>query len=117
MSKSWDKKYYKEIYNWMCENLKYSPIWYLKGEKPCPIEHVKTYFPLISDCVHREDYEAAQATKDAIINFLNKLGAEIPDSAELKIPDYKAIKIRGLICYGKKNDPSGFASGGAEFIN
>lgn len=111
---TWDKKYYKELYDWMCENLKYSPTWYLKGEKPCPIEHVKTYFPLISDCVHRGDYEATQAIKDAIIDFLNKLGAEIPDDAVLKIPEYKPMKFSAFVCYGKEDDPTGFASGGAD---
>lgn len=90
---TFDKKYYREIYNWICENLKFSPTWYLKGENPCPIEHVKTYFPLISDCVHREDYEAAKATRDAIIDFLNKLGAEIPNDAVFILPEYKPMKF------------------------
>jgi len=58
-----------------------------------PVGWAKTFFPMIPDCVHREDYEAAQATKDAIIDFLNKLGANIPDDARLKVPDYKPMNL------------------------
>ena len=63
----------------------------------CPVEWAETFLCLIPDCVHREDYEAAQATKDAIIQFLNKFGAEIPDDARLTLPEYKEIEIKGII--------------------
>lgn len=91
---TWDTKYYKEIKAFMDRQMWHLDFRLAEKYKGDPIGWAKSHFHLISDCVHREDFEAAQATKDAIIDFLNKLGAEIPDDAELKIPEYKPMKIR-----------------------
>lgn len=107
--------HYKAIKKWVLHELNHRPI-LLADKIKCPVEWAKTFFPLIPDCVHREDYEAAQATKDAIIEFLNGFGAEIPDDAQLRIPEYKPMDAHGIICFGKKGDPSGMASGGAEIF-
>ncbi len=110
------KRHYNEIKKFMEQRLKYVPMF---CEIKCPVEWAKTFLPLISDCVHREDYEAAKATADAIREFLNKFLSDenkIPETTQLNLPEYVETEIRGIICYGDPNDKSGLASGGAEFI-
>ena len=69
----------------------------------CPLEWAKTFLPLVKDCEHREDYEAAQATSDAIMEFLNQfLPADQQLNKEtdiLKLPEYKEIVIYWHISY------------------
>lgn len=107
-----DKKHYKEIKKFVLLKLSTRPA-LLADKITCPVEWAKTFFPLISDCAAREDYEAAQGTKDAIIEFLNKFGAELPKDVEFKLPEYKILEAHGIICFGKKGDLSGMGSGGA----
>ena len=114
--KSWDKKYYKEIKTFMDNQLWHVDYRLAEKYKDNPAGWAQSHFNLITDCVHREDYEAAQATKDAIIEFLNKLGAEIPNDAALNIPDYAPMEIHGIICLGKSDDPTGMGSGGAIWL-
>jgi hypothetical protein len=116
MKKNWDKKYYKVVKAYMDNQMWHIDYRLAEKYKDDPIGWARSHFDLISDCVHRGDYEAAQATKDAIIDFLNKLGLEIPDDAVLKLPEYNPVKIRALICFGKKYDPSGFSNGSAELF-
>ena len=73
-------QHYKDIkahMKWVLEH----PPWCYTGK--CPVQWAKAFIPTMADCASREDYEAAQATKDAIIEFLNSMGAEIPADAEL----------------------------------
>lgn len=107
---TFDRKHYKEIKDFMLQILNNRP-WCC--DVKCPVEWAMTFFPLIPECVQREDYEGAQATKDAIIEFLNGFGAEIPKDAMLNLPEYEPKTIRGIVCFGKEDDPSGLASGGA----
>jgi len=106
------KEYYDQIKEFVHSLLNGVPF-QIADKVTCPVEWAKTFFPMISDCVHREDYEGAQATKDAIIEFLNKFGLEIPEDAQLKIPEYKETEMHGILCLAKEGDISGLASGGA----
>jgi hypothetical protein len=114
---SWDKEHYKNVKSFMDEHILGVHYTLVEKYKKDPVAWAMTFFPLINQAVKDEDYEAAQATKDAIIDFLNRFGAKIPDSIEFKLPKYHPIKVRALVCYGKEDDPSGMASGGAEFIS
>jgi len=95
-----DKKYYKQIKAFVAEQLQ-QPSFLYTGK--CPFEWAKTFLPLVKDCEHREDYEAAQATSDAIMEFLNQfLPADQQLTKEkdiLKLPEYKEIIIYGHISY------------------
>ena len=85
---SWDKKHYKTIKKWMIERLNSVPFQYKTN---CPFDWAATFLPLIVDCSYREDYEAAQATSDAIREFLNGFLKEedrISETTLLKLPDY-----------------------------
>ncbi len=75
-----------------------------------PFDWAKTFLPLISDCIYREDYEAAKACSDAIREFLNEFldeGDKIKEDATLNLPEIKAIKINGIICYIDPKKPLG----------
>lgn len=81
-----DKKHYREVKKFMLHNLNHVP-WCVKPSSP--FDWAKTFFPLITYCVKRNDFEGAKATKDAIIEFLNQFLGEadkIPKDALLKIP-------------------------------
>lgn len=110
---NWDEEYYKEIYDFMIKTLSQSNYAWLTGKKPCIIKHVTSFLPMITDCVHNEDYEGAKATRDAIIYFLRERGADIADDIKFILPEYKPMKINGIICYGKEDG----TSGGAELIS
>lgn len=73
-------KEYKVIYKWVLECL---------NQNRCVI----CFLPVISLAVHHEDYEAAQAIKDAIVKYCKDLGIGLPDNPELKIPPYQEEKI------------------------
>jgi len=74
--------YYKEIKKHM--------LWVL-GHPSCfithndPVRWARAFTPMIADNVAREDYEAAQAIKDAIIEFLNGFGAELSKDTILNL--------------------------------
>lgn len=110
---SWDKEYYREIKKFMDYEVSHK---HFLCTIDCPIEYVKTFLPLISMSIEKEDYEAAQATKDAIMQFLNKFlkdGNKIKKSDTLKLPAYVEIEAHGIVCLGDPNDKTGMASGGA----
>lgn len=79
---AFDRKHYREIKNYMMDRLMRPPCHYTGNN---PIDWAVGFFDLISDCVAREDYEGAKATRDAIIEFLNSFGAEIPEDARLNL--------------------------------
>lgn len=106
----WDKKYYNAIRKFVKYGLEHRPF-QLGDRVTCPVEWAITFFPLITMSVQNEDWEAAQATKDAITSFLRKFGAKIPRSATLKIPDtYTEHKGGFHISMGNPDDPTGFSS-------
>jgi hypothetical protein len=107
--------YYKAIKEFMLWELNHRDFRLVEKYK-CPVDWAKTFLHLITDCVEREDYEGAAATKDAIREFLNGFGADIPEDAQLKLPEYKPVEMHGIICYGQEGDPSGIGSGGADWI-
>jgi hypothetical protein len=85
---AFDRKHYKEIKKFMLWRLNHVSCF---SNVTCPIEWVKTFLPLLADCVHREDYEAAKATKDTIREFLNQFMEEkIAEDAMLKLPEIKS---------------------------
>lgn len=55
-------------------------------QKNCPVDWAKGFIPLIKESADDEDYEAAKATKDAIIEFLNGFGAKLPADCEILLP-------------------------------
>jgi hypothetical protein len=109
-------KYYKEVKKFMDWNFSHVDYRLMEKFKTRPDLYAQTFFGLIPDCVQREDYEGAQATKDAIIEFLNKFGMEIPDDAQLRLPEYKPMDAHGILCFGKEGDPTGIGSGGAQLF-
>lgn len=118
--KSWDKKHYQILKKWIGERLKKYPFQLhervQKGEIDA-LDWAKSYIGLIPGCIHRGDYEGAQATRDAVIEFLNGFGLDIPENAVLNLPEYQPKQIYALLCFAKIGDPSGMANGGAMFIN
>jgi hypothetical protein len=71
---AFNRKHYSEIRKFITDRLNSVPWCYKLGKESerSPIDWAITFLPLISDCVAREDYEAAKATRDAIIEFANK---------------------------------------------
>jgi len=64
--------------------------WCYEGN--CPFEWARTFLPLISDCIYREDYEAAKASTDAIREFLNRFlppEDQITVNDKLRLPEIK----------------------------
>lgn len=108
-----EREYYKAIKAHVGHNLTHVP-WCAQVD--CPVEWAKTFLPLITDCAHEGDYVGAQATKDAIIEFLNSFGTELPTDVLLTLPEYEELDIRGIVCLGVEGDRSGMASGGAVFL-
>ena len=85
---------YMETKNWMLDVVSRRP-WCL--EETDAVRWCVGFFPLIKMAVEEEQYEVAQAFKDAMIEFLNGLGAEIPKgflfNLDLTPDDYtKAIE-------------------------
>lgn len=78
---TWDKQHYKDIYEFMMSTLSSIPF---QCVCKCPFEWAKIRLPLVSMCVSNEDYEGAQATKDAIKDFLNRF---LPDDGQIKDSD------------------------------
>jgi len=69
MKKSWDKKYYKACKKHMD---------WVVSSQPCVYEGdvvswVKAMNNLVKEFADDEDYEAAQAGKDAILEFVSKM--------------------------------------------
>jgi hypothetical protein len=93
----WDKKHYKSVKDFVSHQLNNRP-WCVNTD--CPVEWAKTFLPVISDCIHGEDYEAAQAASDAIREFLNQfLDEPIKENAQLKLPDFKPLVVQGIVCF------------------
>lgn len=95
------KKHYNEIKKFVLSNLEFSG--QIKNFNPeatiydCLVPTLN----MVSFCVQKEDYEGAQATKDAIMEFLNQFLSEedrIKVSDTFKLPDYKHEDIRGIVC-------------------
>lgn len=59
------------------------------------------------DLIEREDFEAAQAVKDAVIEFVNSFSDDkIDKDILLKIPDYTGPKdIRCHLSFTQKGKP------------
>jgi hypothetical protein len=83
---AFDRKHYKEVKIYMDGILNNPPFQIALDGKPCPVNWAKGFFGLITDCVEREDYEGAKATRDSIIEFFNSFGAAIPEDARLTLP-------------------------------
>ena len=115
---AWDKKYYKAAKDHTAYNLRHVPIQLTWQEnKPDIITWIKSFFPLISSCVSCEDFEGAKATTDAIRDFLNEYlpeGEKLPEDVQFKLPEFKAIEIKGIICFVGPNDD--YLHGTAEFV-
>ena len=95
--------YYLEIKEFISTNLNHPSI---VIDTSLPFEWAKTFNPLISDCVAREDYEAAHATTDAIKEFLNQFLKEpLTSESTLCIPEIKEIKMPPHhISYGRESE-------------
>lgn len=112
---TFDNEYYEQVKQHTHYNLTHVSM-FLDGKVKCPVEWAKTFYPLLVSCVESEDFEAAKGVRDAIIEFLNGFGADIPNDAILNLPDYQKIEVRGIMCLGIEGDPSVMASGGAIWL-
>ena len=98
----WDNEYYKAIYDFTSHELRHVDYRLAEKYKNNICEWVKTFLPLISQCIHDEDYEGAKGTSDAIRDFVNSYlpkEHQIPKDKELRLPEYKQVKIKGIICF------------------
>ena len=110
-------RYYKDVYKWFYESLSMVPFLMFESNPNYSIgDHLQTLLPVVSSAVDGEDFEAAQAMKDCIKDFLNSKGANITDEDVLKLPPVCTEKIQGIICLGRRDDISGMASGGAVWL-
>lgn len=76
---AFNKKHYRTIKKFMSERLSTRP-WCYEGNR---VDWIAGFFDMVRDCAQREDYEGAQAAKDAIIEAFNDIGAEVPMDARL----------------------------------
>ena len=80
----WDKKHYREIKKFTLYQLQHKDF---RTTINCPFEWAETFLPLLNYCISVEDYEGAQAMKDAIMDFLNDFLIEkITKKDLLKLP-------------------------------
>lgn len=108
-----NKEEIKEVKKFFLRTLNHRP-WCCTTD--CPVEWAKVFFPQISKAIHDEEYELAQALKDAVRIFLNQFldkPNKIKKSATLKLPEYVETKVYGIVCLGDPDDPLGMKSGGA----
>lgn len=99
---SFDKKFYKEVKKYMDDQLSRVDFRLVEKYKDKPFEYAQTFLPMISNSIEHEDFESSKAITDAIRDFLNKFLSEenkISKSAEINLPEYKQMKIKGIICF------------------
>lgn len=85
-----ENEYYQAAYKhvkWLLENRPWC------CDIDCPVEWAKTFVPLVRDCAESEDYEGAQATKDAIKDFLRGFGMNISDDDTLKFDGLEYLAL------------------------
>lgn len=78
-----------------------------------PIFPPSVLLDMLPDFIEEENFEACKAIEDTIREWFAKNGIEIPPTATFKIPPKNTEKIKGIICFGDPNDPTGMKSGGA----
>lgn len=71
---------------------------------------------ILAEMIRSENFEAAQAIRDAMIEFFREIKVEIPDDPLLNIPSIETVPPRGIICYARPDDPFGLLPGHAEFL-
>jgi hypothetical protein len=87
---SFNKKYYKQIKFFVDDRLRHRP-WCMNDTTI--MDHILMIIGLIPGCLERQDFEAAQAVKDSIIEFINTFpGEKIDRSILLRIPPFKPHK-------------------------
>lgn len=68
-----------------------------------PVDWVKVFLPMIVQAEKDEDFEAAQAVKDAMIEFLNQFIKDPKDKLTkeftFKLPDFERVRMAGIICF------------------
>lgn len=102
---AFDKKHYKETKDFLFSVLNNKPY---GCSTDCPWEWARGFVPLVSQCIHNEDYEGAKGASDAIREFLNQFLKEedkIDERATLKLPEFKECDIRGIICIADSENP------------
>jgi len=80
---AFNKKLYKGIKKFVKNNIE------IHGHSPMG------YFNMLSELIHRESFEEAQAIKECLMEWFNKNnmdGIEITMETLMKIPDYKQGK-------------------------
>jgi hypothetical protein len=89
VSKRFDREYYKAIKRFTDHDLRHRP-WC--GDWDI-IAHIQMVIGLMPDLIEQEDFEAAQAVKDSVIEFVNSFSDDkIDKNVLLKIPAYKGQK-------------------------
>lgn len=109
----WDKKHYREIKKWVKPQL--------GGGYPASIygkdvEHMDVFVDMIPELVEKGNYEAAQAVKDAIMEWFNehlpKGEARITPDNTLRLKAYKKRKpCRYHLSMGNPDDKYGMEPG------
>lgn len=106
MKAKWNKKHYKEIKAFVLSTLKEpvdpgkrDPI---TGRLPVSFrEYIQPKLRLMVDCASREDFEGAQATKDALVEFTNRYLPEdkqLPSDFGFNLEGIEPIKTSELTC-------------------
>lgn len=85
--KGFDTKHYNEVKKFFLHLISHHSVLYTGTHE----DWIKGMLPLISQSIHSEDYEAAQACRDALKEYLKSIDPtiEIPEDALIKIPDHK----------------------------
>lgn len=85
---AWNKKHYKEIKEFTAHWLSHRP--FHEVYKGTPISHVDFMLTQIPIFLKAQDFEAAKAIKDAIIEFWNYIYHDnVPKEALLRLPEWK----------------------------
>ena len=86
---AFDRKYYRTIKAFVAGQVSHRQ-WCQEVTPDSFQQHILGFLPLIADCVAREDYEAAKATRDALCEYLNEqCGMNIGADELLALPELR----------------------------
>lgn len=99
---AFDQQYYNAIKEFALHWLSHRP--WCPEYTGTPMTHIEFVVGYIADAVKEQDFEMAQALKDAVMEFVNEHWDEkLTKEMTLKIPEWKERDpVRGIICYAPK---------------
>lgn len=112
---AWDQESYEELKAWVKPQLGSGYPASIYGKD---VMHIDVFIGMLPGMIEKEQWEQAQAIKDAIREWINENlpegEAPVPEDATLKLSPYVEREPCGYhISLGDPDDPSGLASGGS----